>query len=199
MKRHAVRPTDHQRFTIAWIWCIATLMLATYTLLKPSTSAQDLFGLPNSFVQWLDKNYNLRTFIMTFLIGIGPALCLAGQNYNRIRRIILTVILAVLVGLEFCQIAIPTRGFSWPDVFYTVGGVIVCEMLAIGIVLYWHGNGLEHLVFGSDRTAARNKRFFAWACIVLILMQLALVFGSSYLPNVSLAILPTWLAEWLRV
>ncbi|MCC9599937.1 hypothetical protein LOC67_05140 [Stieleria sp. JC731] len=185
------------RYLLAWMWCISSLAVAAYALLKPSTTAADLVGIPDPWVQWLDENYNLRTYVMAVLICVGPASLLAHYQCTIIRRSILAIVLTVLLVLEFCQLAIPSRGFSWPDVYYTIAGVITCELFAVGMLLFWQSSVLDHLLFGSDRASARHKQFFAWACLVLIVLQFGFVFASNYLPPVTQAVLPTWLADWL--
>ena len=104
--------------------------MAAYAVLKPSTTASDLTMLPSSFADWLDVNYNFRTFVMAAAISIGPAVVLMPRRQNVFRRQILALVLLILVGMECAQLWIPSRGFSWADIAYTILGVSLCEAVA---------------------------------------------------------------------
>ncbi len=121
------------RFRFVWIWIAATLGVATYATLKPSTSASDLSFIPNFIIAWLDANFNFRTCIMAMGVCAVPALLLSPRRFDLFRRRMLIMAWIVMTGLEFAQLWIPTRGFGWADVTYPFVGVAVCE---IGAFLY---------------------------------------------------------------
>lgn len=108
-----------------------TLAIATYAILKPSTSADDLVFLPNSLVEWLDTNFNFRTYVMAWGVCVVPAILLCGAKWANERRGWLMLLLSFLLILECTQMWIPTRGFSWEDLGYTVGGVLTAEIMAM--------------------------------------------------------------------
>ena len=119
------------RFHLVSGWLVMTLSIAAYAILKPDTTAADLAVLPNPIIAWLDENFNFRTFVMALGVCLVPAFLLVSETSDRRRRMLLTVVLTALVGLEFMQLWIPTRGFSWPDVGYTFAGVAVAECFTL--------------------------------------------------------------------
>ncbi|WP_404308825.1 hypothetical protein [Neorhodopirellula lusitana] len=119
------------RLTLAGTLTLLAMSIAVYTLWKPDTTAGDLVFLPESWVPWLDAHGDLRTMLMAMAIAALPACLLGSHDLNRLRRWILMTILLVLLGLEWGQRWIPSRGFGWPDVLYTVAGVVVIEALVI--------------------------------------------------------------------
>jgi hypothetical protein len=117
---------------LAILWIFLTLALAARALLKPTTTSSDLGYVPFFFVEWLDRNYNVRTLVMTLLITSVPTVLLAISNplHAKMRRGLLIVAASALLAMEFAQIWIPTRGFGWEDVGYTLLGTAISEALA---------------------------------------------------------------------
>ncbi|WP_413432825.1 hypothetical protein [Crateriforma spongiae] len=109
------------------LWSTAAFLLAFYSLLKPSTTAADLPLVDGALARWLDENYDFRTAVMAGLIVLGPALFWAGTAFRVRRFSFLAATAVVLVSLEFAQRWIPSRGFGWADVVYTLVGIIVVE------------------------------------------------------------------------
>ncbi|MDV6032215.1 MAG: hypothetical protein F9B45_19435 [Phycisphaera sp. RhM] len=112
-------------------WLAMTLSIAAYAILKPGTTAADLALLPNPIIAWLDANFNFRTFVMALGVCLVPACLLVSEVSDRRRRMLFAAVVTVLVGLEFMQLWIPTRGFSWPDVGYTFAGVGAAECFVL--------------------------------------------------------------------
>ena len=109
---------------------LLTLSVALYAILKPATTANDLWILPSRWAVWLDAHYDLRTLLMTLGVLLPVAGLLAQTAWNRPRRRLLLLVTSVLVMAEFAQLGIATRGFGWPDVGYTVLGGVVAEAVA---------------------------------------------------------------------
>ncbi|WP_231604936.1 hypothetical protein [Crateriforma conspicua] len=115
------------RDTFVVLWSSAAFLLACYSLLKPSTTAADLPLIDGALARWLDENYDFRTAVMAGLIVSGPALAWAGPVFRGRRLAFLVATAVILVSLEFAQRWIPSRGFGWADVVYTLAGIIVVE------------------------------------------------------------------------
>ncbi|WP_147870186.1 hypothetical protein [Stieleria maiorica] len=113
-------------------WLTVTLLVSAYAIVKPGTSAADLVFLPNRFASWLDLYFNFRTFLMAIGVCGVPALLWASTENRLRRRILLAIVLVILLALEVMQRWIPTRGFSWQDVIYTIGGVVASELFILG-------------------------------------------------------------------
>ncbi len=124
------------RHSLALCWLLLTLTVASFALLKSSPSASELFFLPTDWAHWLDVNYDVRTVLLTFGVALPPALILHPNSCRWERRGMLSAVLVLLVGCEFAQLAMPKRGFGWPDIGYTVLGIFVCETLVVGIELF---------------------------------------------------------------
>ncbi|PAY17885.1 hypothetical protein CKO51_19545 [Rhodopirellula sp. SM50] len=159
-----------------------TLGLAAYAIVKPSTTAADLVFLPNPIVSWLDVQFNFRTFVMTMAVCFVPACLLGAAVWDLVRRQFLSAALALLVGLEFFQLWIPTRGFSWADVGYTFAAAATVESL----VLFgrWTGGlatGAIQKHTDTVRFSQRSRWTVMWrwilalVCAVLVLVQLTYI------------------------
>lgn len=118
------------RHSLALCWLLSTLAVAGYVLLKSSPSADDLFFLPTALASWLNVNYDLRTLLMALGVALPPALLLSPNPWRWQRRGMMSVVLALLIGGEVAQLTIATRGFGWPDIGYTVLGIVICEATA---------------------------------------------------------------------
>ncbi|MCA9132021.1 MAG: hypothetical protein KDA45_02660 [Planctomycetales bacterium] len=119
------------------MWLLLTLAVAAYSTLKPSTTAAELRYLPPNWVVWLDENYDLRTLVMALAVMLLPAILLASGGHNARRRWILVLATGGLMGLEAAQLWIPTRGFSWADLSYSLAGGLLPELLVL--MLQWLG------------------------------------------------------------
>lgn len=178
------RPTSRRKSVRTWLvlaWCTSTLLIAAYAVLKPRTTAADLVFLPTPLVGWLDLNYNFRTLVMTIGVASVPVVLMRRREDDRIRRWVLMLVLALLMAFETSQIWIPTRGFSWQDVAYTLGGGVLCEAAAL---LWQVGKSpvqtaeigdVERIETRRRRglTIGSSKLFVALLCAVLIVLQLA--------------------------
>ncbi len=127
---------EQRRFIFHWRlvavvgWITMTLLMAGIAVLKSTTTAGDFGFLPSTWVLWLDKNYDLRTLIMMLCVAAPPALLLWHRDWNFIRRSMLALIVALLTLFECLQLWIPSRGFSFADIFYTFAGGLLAECLA---------------------------------------------------------------------
>lgn len=115
----------------ALVWGLVTSAIATYAVLKPATTAADLRLIPPNWVLWLDANYDLRTLVMSLGVLLPPACLFAGAVSPARRRRGLAIATLWLAGLEFAQLWIPTRGFAWSDVAYTLAGGVLAELAAM--------------------------------------------------------------------
>ncbi|OYP34092.1 hypothetical protein CGZ80_16325 [Rhodopirellula sp. MGV] len=118
------------RAPLVLTWSAATLCVAAFAVLKPHPSSKELVFLPGWFTSFMDVYYDFRTFIMTVAIGLIPALLLSPSHQKLQRHSVLFVLVGALLIFEFMQNWIPTRGFSWADVGYTVAGGLACEYMA---------------------------------------------------------------------
>jgi hypothetical protein len=121
------------RFGLAGAATLLALLVSVYALWKPATTAGDLAFLPPAWVVWLDDRGDFRTFVMAGLVAGGPAGWLGTRELDRARLALLLVILVVLLGLEFGQRWIPTRGFGTADLMYTLAGVVSVEAAIRGV------------------------------------------------------------------
>jgi len=80
------------------------------------------------------------------LITILPCLLLATAELATRRRALLAVLTLALLAMEFAQLWIPTRGFGFPDLFYTLAGAGFVELFAV----------LWQLIFGRRAVAGRK-------------------------------------------
>lgn len=113
----------------AAVWCLVTLSVAVFALLKPSPSAAELGFVPTTWALWLDDNYDLRTLLMTLAITLPPAALLIGRKWRLCRVYGLIAVTSLLVACEFAQLGIYSRGFGWADVGYTFLGALMSEAL----------------------------------------------------------------------
>jgi len=111
------------------MWIASTMSIAAYAVLKPRTTASDLPFVSGKLALLLDQFYDVRTMLMAMLVTLGPALLWFAPEFDRGRRSLFVVLMAILLAFEFAQIWIPTRGFGWPDVAYTVAGVAAVEFV----------------------------------------------------------------------
>ena len=118
------------RATVVTVWLLTTGSIAAYALLKPGTSAGDLVFLPDGCANWLDAYYNFRTFLMTVSIGSIPSFPFLSRRNDLKRRSALGALPAFLAALEIFPFLIPSRGFGWQDLTYTIAGVLVCDVFA---------------------------------------------------------------------
>ena len=110
---------------------MSTLSIAGIAVLKSTTTAGDFGFLPQDWVLWLDRNYDLRTLVMMLCVSAPPAVLLWHPRWNVIRRAMLGLILFLLVFFECLQLWIPTRGFSLADIGYTAVGGLLAEVFAL--------------------------------------------------------------------
>ncbi|WP_182866193.1 hypothetical protein [Stieleria mannarensis] len=173
--------TDRWRLMVVGIWFVVTLGIATYALIKPSTSAADLVFLPDSIISWLDAQFNFRTFVMTLGVCVIPAILLSAAGWDVVRRLVLSASSLFLVSLEFYQRWIPTRGFSWEDVGYTIAAVLAVECL----VVFGRRIGTEADAqrFGDDRHnfSIRGRWTMVAKCLLAVLCAVLVVGQLAYL------------------
>ena len=176
-----------------------TLFVAAYAILKPSTSAADFVFLPNTIISWLDTNFNFRTFVLAFAICLVPGCLLGSRALDTTRRRLLAGAAIVLVCLEFIQVWIPTRGFSWADVGYTLAGVVTAECLVLFVRCIGWLPGANHDRNGHHRSAEQGhlnlmgKALISSICLALISLQLAYIFLAPPDGSIDTTRWPQWL------
>ncbi|WP_372720594.1 hypothetical protein [Novipirellula sp.] len=170
------------RLRLVGVWFVVTLGVAAYAIVKPSTTAADLVFLPSPVVSWLDAQFDFRTFVMTMAVCLIPACLLGAAAWDAVRRQMLAAALALLVGLEFLQLWIPSRRFSLADVGYTFAAVVIVESLVLlgrwtgGLALGATPNHDDSdSITQPGRWTVVEKSLFASVCVVLILAQLAYI------------------------
>lgn len=118
----------HWKWVLAIVWLTGVGTLVLYLLLRPSPNASGIPLLPEGLVDWLNTYHDLRTLPMAWGYAGVPALILSKEDRNRYWC--LGTAALVLIGGETAQIWIPTRFFTWPDIGYSVLGVMMAESSA---------------------------------------------------------------------
>lgn len=108
---------------LAWLAGVGAVVL--YLLLRPSPSASGVPFLPDGVVVWLNRYHDLRTLPMAW--GYAGVTAIILWNDDRTRHWCLGAAFLVLIGGETAQLWIPTRFFTWPDIGYSVLGVVFAE------------------------------------------------------------------------
>ncbi|MCR9295039.1 MAG: hypothetical protein NXI32_20160 [bacterium] len=121
------------RYSIVVAWIGATLSIAAYATLKPSTSAHELPFLPWYVAQLLDIYYDLRTMIMTMGVVAIPAWLLWQPKDRSVRHRMLVGSTVVLVLFECAQIWLPTRHFGLSDLAFTLLGSVCTELIVLAM------------------------------------------------------------------
>lgn len=113
------------------VWVIGVGAVIGYLLLRPSPSASGLPMTPHWLIDWLNRHHDLRTLPMAWGYAILPALLLWDRKSPR------WTWLGVMLGLlwlgETAQLTIPSRRFTWPDMLFSLGGVVLAEGCAIAL------------------------------------------------------------------
>lgn len=113
------------------LWALGVGAVIGYLLLRPSPSATGLPMTPNWLIGWLNRHHDLRTLPMAWGYAILPALLLWDRKSARWNW--LGVMLGLLWLGETAQLAIPSRRFTWPDMLFSLGGVVLAEGCAIAL------------------------------------------------------------------
>ncbi|MEO9751276.1 MULTISPECIES: hypothetical protein [Pseudomonadati] len=119
------------RWFVVGIGTLFATGVAVYALWKPNTTSADLLFLPQPVVTWLDDHGDLRTMLMTIAVCSIPGMAMFRARFDSRRRAVLLALMTVLLGLEWGQRWIPTRGFSIADLLYTVLGAGCAELMAL--------------------------------------------------------------------
>ncbi|MCC9656081.1 hypothetical protein [Rhodopirellula halodulae] len=116
------------RLSMAAATAVLGLLVSLYAIWKPSTTAGDLFFLPQAWVEWLDSHGDFRTFVMSALVAVVPSVWLGTYQLDLVRGRWLLCVGLLLSAMEVGQIWIPSRGFGIPDLMFTLAGVAAVEL-----------------------------------------------------------------------
>lgn len=119
------------RLKLSFAWCMLTCSFAAYAILKPSPRATELPLMPSYWGEWLDYAADFRTFIMTVLAGLIPAVLLASSRFDQPRRRFILIVTALLFLFELMQVFVPSRSVHPADLAYTVSGGGFLELVAV--------------------------------------------------------------------
>ena len=99
----------------------------------------DVSWLPDSVGLWADRDPNQRTFVPFAIAGVAFSLCAVRLLGRGIRSLGLGMVcaLVLLVVAETGQFFVSTRGPSFGDLRWGVGGILVGALLVIAGTMFF--------------------------------------------------------------
>ena len=125
----------------AFQWLAAALLVigvgvCGYLAWRPSPFLTEVGFIPHEFARWADAQYNLRTSIPFFGLGIFGAL-LSGGRWRSAGYVFLGLFLFSGV-LELGQLFISSRHPNWEDVFFGIAGAALGGLLCFPVCRWYY-------------------------------------------------------------
>lgn len=173
MANPRIRFRIHFLRIILGVGLIGLFGLVLYCALRSSPRLAEIPWLPAWLGRWSDRNDTFRHFVgfgaLALMAMVLPRAILPSfpeRAKTQFRHLCLVIALALVAGLEFIQLEIPTRNFDWLDMYWGWLGVLSARAVL-------------PLVSRTRRNPGVRRLLSPGARLLRCLIRCALSFGAS--------------------